>query len=153
SPHFPLPQIEMMAGMSRLADQYGLDVWIWYPAMDANYADPKTVEFALKEWGDVFKKLPRIDVVFVPGGDPGHTQPKYLMALLEKQTANLKKYHPKAQMWVSPQSFNKEWMDEFLGIVKTEPAWLSGIVHGPQVRLTLNELRNAVPKKYPLRNY
>src|SRR5207248_9716171 len=34
SPHFPLPPLETMVGMSRLADEYGLDVWIWYPAMD-----------------------------------------------------------------------------------------------------------------------
>src|SRR5208283_105832 len=81
SPHFPLPPMEMMQGMSRVADSYGLDVWIWYPAMDKDYADPKTVEFALKEWGDVFAKLSRIDKVFVPGGDPGHTQPKVLLAL------------------------------------------------------------------------
>ncbi len=93
--------------MSRVADEYGLDVWIWYPAMDKDYSDPKTVEFALAEWGEVYKKLPRIDAIFVPGGDPGHTQPKYLMALLEKQTELLHKYHPKAQMWVSPQSFNQ----------------------------------------------
>src|SRR5881409_2432689 len=86
SPHFPLPQMEMMVEMSRLAADYDLDVWIWYPAMDANYADPKTVEFALDEWGEVFSKLPRVDAVFVPGGDPGHTQPKVLMTLLKKQT-------------------------------------------------------------------
>ena len=91
--------------MSRIADEYGLDVWIWYPAMDKDYADPKTVEFALKEWGEVFRQLPRIDAVFVPGGDPGHTEPKHLLALLEKQTASLRKFHPKAPMWVSPQSF------------------------------------------------
>ena len=77
SPHFPLPPLEMMVGMSRIADEYGLDVWIWYPAMDKDYADPKTVEFALKEWGEVFQRLPRIDAVFVPGGDPGHTQPRH----------------------------------------------------------------------------
>jgi hypothetical protein len=153
SPHFPLPPMEMMIGMSRLADQYGLDVWIWYPAMDADYGDPATVTAALKEWGEVFQKLPRIDAVFVPGGDPGHTAPAKLMALLEKQTANLKKHHPRAQMWVSPQGFNRAWMDEFLAIVKTEPAWLGGIVHGPQVRLSLKQLREAVPKKYPIRNY
>ena len=64
--------------------------------MDQDYSDPKTVEFALKEWGEVFRQLPRVDAVFVPGGDPGHTQPKYLMALLEKQTANLHRYHPQA---------------------------------------------------------
>ena len=153
SPHFPLPPLDMMVGMSRLADLYALDVWIWYPAMDADYSKPATVEFALKEWGEVFQRLPRIDAVFVPGGDPGHTQPKYLMALLEKQTANLHKFHPKAQMWVSPQSFNKAWMDEFLEIIRQEPAWLSGIVHGPQVRMSLKQLREVVPSKYPIRNY
>src|SRR5207253_7757394 len=89
SPHFPLPPMEMMVGMSKLADDYGLDVWIWYPAMDADYAKPKTVESALKEWGQIFQQLPRIDAVFVPGCDPGHTPPKDLLALLEKQTENL----------------------------------------------------------------
>jgi len=154
SPHFPLPPMEMMVQMSRLADEYGLDVWIWYPAMDRDYSDPKTVEFALNEWGDVFKKLPRIDAVFVPGGDPGHTQPKYLMALLEKQTASLRRTHPKAQMWVSPQSFNQVWLDEFLGILRDDkPAWLNGVVYGPQVRISLKQLRASVPKQYPIRNY
>src|SRR5262245_4731058 len=118
SPHFPLTQIDTMIGVSRICDEYGLDVWIWYPALDRDYSDPKTIEFALNEWGEVFKKLPRIDAILVPGGDPGHTQPKFLMALLEKQTENLHRYHPKATMWVAPQGFSQEWMDEFLGIVK-----------------------------------
>jgi hypothetical protein len=153
SPHFPLPPMEMMIGMSRLADQYGLDVWIWYPALDADYGNPATVDAALKEWGEVFQALPRIDAVFVPGGDPGHTAPAKLMALLEKQAANLRKYHPKAQMWVSPQGFDKQWMEEFLDILKTRPKWLDGIVHGPQIRMSLKELREAIPAKYPLRDY
>lgn len=153
SPHFPLPPMEMMTGMSRLADDYGLDVWIWYPAMDKDYSDPKQVEFALAEWEQVYKKLPRIDVIFVPGGDPGHTQPKHLMALLEKQTELLRKYHRKAQMWVSPQSFNKTWLDEFYDIVRREPDWLGGIVFGPQVRVSLKQLREAIPARYPIRHY
>ena len=154
SPHFPLPPMQMMIEMSRLADAYALDVWIWYPAMDKDYSDPKTVEFALHEWGEVFRQLPRIDAIFVPGGDPGHTEPKYLMALLEKETEVLHRYHPKAQMWVSPQSFNRAWMDQFLDILKTrQPAWLSGVVFGPQVRMSLPELRAAVPQRYPIRHY
>src|SRR5579875_1855901 len=40
SPHFPLPPEQMMIEMSRICDDYGLDVWIWYPAMDPDYADP-----------------------------------------------------------------------------------------------------------------
>ena len=97
----------------------------------------------------MFSKLPRIDAIFVPGGDPGHTQPKHLMALLEKQTASLHKFHPKAEMWVSPQGFTKEWMDEFYGILKPEPAWLTGLVFGPQVRDSLPILRAKTPEAVP----
>ncbi len=153
SPHFPLPQIDMMVEMSRIADEYGQDVWIWYPALDKDYGDPKQVEFALKEWAEVFAKLPRINAIFVPGGDPGHTQPRHLMALLEKQAASLRKYHPKAEMWMSPQGFTKAWMDEFYSILKTEPAWLAGLVFGPQVRDSLPILRVNTPKRYRIRHY
>jgi hypothetical protein len=153
SPLFPLPPLRMMAEVSRIADEYGLDVWVWYPAMDRDYADPKTVELALKEWGEVFKALPRVDAVFVPGGDPGHTAPKVLFALLEKQAANLKKHHPRAAMWMSPQSFNAAWMADFHELVRREPPWLAGIVYGPQTRVPLPKLRAALPAKLPIRDY
>jgi hypothetical protein len=154
SPHFPLPPMEMMTRMSKLLDDYGLDVWIWYPAMDRDYSDPKTLEFALTEWGQVFEKLPRVDAVFVPGGDPGHTRPRVLFNLLEKETVVLHRSHPRAQMWVSPQSFNQEWLDEFIDILqKEQPAWLSGVVFGPQVRISLPRLRELVPRRYPIRRY
>jgi hypothetical protein len=153
SPLFPLPQMRMMTEMSRLADEYGLDVSIWYPAMDEDYSRPVTVEFALKEWGDVFAKLPRVDALFVPGGDPGHTRPKYLLALLEKQAANLHRYHPNAKIWVSPQSFDQQWLDEFFELLRQEPKWLDGIVYGPQIRIPLSECRRLTPPRYPIRNY
>ncbi len=155
SPHFPLPPEEMMIEMSRIADSYGLDVWIWYPAMDPNYADPATVESALKEWAHIFEILPRIDAVFVPGGDPGHTEPSAMLAFLEKQKTNLRRYHSKAQMWVSPQGFRKEWLETFFQIVDQErtAAWLDGIVFGPQNRMSLPEIRKRLPRRYPIRFY
>lgn len=153
SPHFPLPPLEMMEEMSRLLDEYGMQVWIWYPALDPDYSDPKWVEFALQEWAQVFQRLPRIDAVFVPGGDPGHTPPKALMALLEKQAQNLRRFHPQAQMWVSPQGFSQAWLEEFLDILRREPEWLNGIVYGPQVRVSLPRLRELVPQRYPIRLY
>ena len=153
SPHFPLPQMQMMVEMSRIANEYGQDVWVWYPALDKDYGDPKQVELALKEWADVLSKLPRVDAVFVPGGDPGHTEPRHLMALLEKQTASLRRFHPKLQMWMSPQGFTREWMDQFYQILQKEPAWLTGIVFGPQVRDSAPRLRAKMPKRYRLRHY
>lgn len=154
SPHFPRRPMEMMTHMSRLADEYGLDVWIWYPAIDGDYADSAIVDRALREWGEVFAQLPRVDAVFVPGGDPGHTPPKVLMAFLAKQSENLHRFHPKATIWVSPQGFSQAWMDDFVEILRRDsPDWLAGIVFGPQVRFTLPKLREAVPARYPIRHY
>jgi len=154
SPHFPRPQLEMMQGMSRLADQYGLDAWIWYPALDKDYADDATVEAAVAEWGKVFAALPRVDAVFVPGGDPGHTRPDLLLRLLERQTTNLHRYHPRAGMWVSPQGFTQEWFDQFISTLqKDQPRWLTGVVCGPQVRLSPAKLRQVIPAQYAIRSY
>jgi hypothetical protein len=153
-PHFPRPQLEMMIGMSELADAYEIDVWIWYPALDADYSNTTTVAAALQEWGEIFRALPRIDQVFVPGGDPGHTPPRLLMDLLEKQTAVLQQSHPKAGMWVSPQGFTQEWFDDWVRIMQEErPDWLTGVVYAPQTRVSIEEFRKLVPKNYPLRNY
>ena len=153
SPHFPLPQIDMMAIISGILDKYDLDVWIWYPALDKDYSDPATAASAAKEWEAVFEKLPRIDVVFVPGGDPGHTQPKVLFPFLEKQAAILKRHHPDAEMWLSPQGFAGSWMDEFYELMRAEPKWLSGIAAGPQIRDSLETLRAKLPGRYPIRRY
>lgn len=153
SPHFHLSKLDMMAEMSRICAEYGIEVWIWYPAMDRDYSDPATVDFALKEWTEVYKKLPRIDAIFVPGGDPGHTEPKYLFALLEKQKQALRKYHPNGQMWMSPQNFDAKWFAEYLDLMKAEPKWLDGVVYGPWTRVTIQELRAKTPARYPLRYY
>jgi hypothetical protein len=153
SPHFPASQIDTMIGMSRICDEYGLDVWVWYPALDEDYAKPETVDAALKEWAGVVRRLPRVDAIFVPGGDPGHTQPKFLMPMLEKQTASLRLIHPKLQMWVAPQGFSSEWLGEFYSILRAGPSWLTGVVYGPQVRVSLAELRAAIPGRYPIRLY
>jgi hypothetical protein len=145
----------MMIEMSRICDQYGLQVWVWYPAMDPNYADAATVASALKEWEHFYQVLPRIDALFVPGGDPGHTEPKAMLSFLEKQSASLRRYHPKAQMWMSPQGFTRAWMDGFFSLADNSHAqtWLDGVVFGPQSRLSLPEFRKRLPKHYPIRFY
>jgi hypothetical protein len=153
SPHFPLPKLEMMKRVSQILDDYDMDVWIWYPALDEDYSKPETVEFALREWGEVFEALPRIDAVYVPGGDPGHTPPRLLMQLLEKQRANLRRYHPDAQMWVAPEGFTVERMNVFYEIMNGRPDFLSGVVFGPWVRVPLATLREKIPPEYSIRRY
>jgi hypothetical protein len=153
SPHFPRPPMEMMIAMSRLLDEYGLDVGIWYPAIEGDYAEAKVVASTLASWDEVFRKLPRVDAVFVPGGDPGHSRPRDLMAFLEKAAEVLHRSHPKAGIWVSTQGFDRAWHDEFVAIVQQRPPWLSGVVYGPHTRTDLDALRAAVPANYPIRLY
>jgi hypothetical protein len=153
SPHFPRPQMEMMVEMSRIADKYGLDVWVWYPALEESYTSEASVAKAVAEWEGVLKQLPRVDAVFVPGGDPGHTEPSAMFALLDRQTANLRKFHPKMTMWLSPQGFTAQWMETFYGLMAKQPAWLTGIVIGPQNRDSLATVRKRIPPQYKLRRY
>ena len=154
SVHFPLPPMETMVGMSQIANDYGLDVWVWYPAMDPDYTDPAAVASALHEWGEVFRQLPRIDAVFVPGGDPGKAPPHILMPVLAQQQHQLVKFHPQAKMWISPQGFSGEWMESFLTILKDDHTdWLYGVVHGPWVNIAMDEFRRMIPERYALRTY
>lgn len=152
SPHFPLPPEQMMVEVSQLADNYGLDVWIWFPALDNDYTAPDKVAASLKEWATVFEKLPRLNAVFTPGGDPGDTSPAILLSLLQQQKDNLRRFHPTATMWVSPQSFNEKQLPEFLAAANSAE-WLDGVVHGPQCRIALPELRKRLRKDLPIRLY
>ncbi|HUT29762.1 MAG TPA: PA14 domain-containing protein [Sedimentisphaerales bacterium] len=158
SPHFPKPKLEMMVAMSQLADDYGLDVWIWYPVVDDDNLDEKAIAKALKVREEVFRKLPRIDAIFVPGGDPGEVYPDKLFALMEGLKKVLNKYHPKAQMWVSPQGFDFDgdapgYLKAFYEQMAKQPAWLDGVVFGPQVADDLRVLREKLPGQYPIRRY
>lgn len=153
SPHFTLPPQEMMVEMSRLAADYGLQLWVWYPALDGDYSDPEVLDQAVRSWSEVLRELPRLDAVFVPGGDPGDTPPELLFRLLERQRRAIRRHHPAAQLWVSPQGFNREWLETFFVLLKEEPPWLDGIVYGPQIRVDLEELSKSVPSRYPIRLY
>src|SRR5262249_24983817 len=121
--------------------------------MDPVDRDPSKAGPLLKEWDEVFRTVKRLDAVFVPGGDPGSIPPGPLFSFLERAREVLRKSHPNATMWVSPQGFDAARMDGVMSLVKQEPRWLDGIVIGPQVRVPLAELRKALPAKYPIRGY
>jgi hypothetical protein len=82
SPHHPLPRLEMMVEMARIIASYGLEVWVWWPALDGDYSNPEVAGAAIKEWGEVVSRLPRLDAIFVPGGDPGDTPVQVLFPFL-----------------------------------------------------------------------
>ncbi|HUX59504.1 MAG TPA: hypothetical protein VMV77_21200 [Bacteroidales bacterium] len=153
SPMFSLPPWEMNIKISKILEKYGLDSWIWCPLMYGDYSKSENFKKSLEENEKLFSSLKKIDAVFVPGGDPGNVPPKLLFDYLEKEAQILHKYHPTAEIWVSPQGFSVERMEEFLNLLKGEHKWLTGIVHGPWVRMNVDSLRKVVPMKYRIRRY
>jgi hypothetical protein len=155
SPHMELPPIDMMIKQAEIIDSYGMDVWIWYPNVGKDYTQPEAIREELQEREDVFKRLTRIDAVFVPGGDPGDLHPDILFAWLGKVADVLAKYHPRAKIWVSPQAFRptKEWLDAFYTKVNLRHPWFGGVVFGPWVKTPLPEIRKIVDAEIPIRRY
>ena len=154
SPHYPLPPLDMMVEMSRITSSYGLDVWIWYPVARRDYRQAEHLAKSLADWEQVLSKLPRVDHIFVPGGDPGGNHPDILMPLLEKQSANVRKFHPNAKIWVSPQDFHQEEEDAFYGYLeRNQPDWFGGVVFGPRVLKSIEHTRRRTPVRYPVRDY
>ncbi|MBC8470395.1 MAG: hypothetical protein H8D56_13070 [Planctomycetes bacterium] len=155
SPHMKLAPIEMMIKQAEIIDSYGMDVWIWYPNIGEDYTHTDAIREELEEREEIFKKLKRIDVVFVPGGDPGDLHPDILFVWLEKVAKVLNKYHPKAKIWVSPQAFRptKKWLDAFYNNVNLRFPWFGGVVFGPWIKTPLPEIRKIVDPKIPIRRY
>ncbi len=154
SPHMKVPPLEMMLKLSEIIDSYNLDVWIWYPNMGRDYRDPQCLEEERREREEIFSLLPRINAVFIPGGDPGHLPPELLFWWAGEVARILERHHPEAGVWLSPQSSQEGWIEEFLAILReTQPDWLGGIVFGPWVQIPLPRLRELVPLRYPLRHY
>ncbi len=148
-----MPSLDNMAGVSGLAASYGLDVWLWTPAREHDYSDPAQVARTLGEWEKIFRAVPRIDGIYVPGGDPGETPPELLLPLAEKQAALLRKYHPRAGVWISVQGFNRAHLDYFFNTLRTrQPDWLAGVIQSSWTDLTIAQIRERTPARYPIRS-
>lgn len=155
SRHMPIPAIEMIAAQSAICEDYDLDVWMWYPNMGMDYQHPDSIAKELAERHEVFSTVPRLDHLFVPGGDPGDVAPDILFAWLEKVAAVLHQYHPEARIWVSPQVFRptRLWLGSFYQHINRKYDWLGGVVFGPWVKTPLEEIRHLIDPDIPIRRY
>src|ERR1035441_7328850 len=153
SPLYPAPALDTVVGISRILDKYGLDCGLYYPEMRSDYSDPANVAAELKDFEDLVRAMPRVDALYVPGGDPGHTGPAVLFPLLEKQAAILRRIHPRAKVWVSAQGFDQAHYEDFYALLKQHPQWLTGVFFGPQSRNSLETQRRRIPAQYRLLFY
>lgn len=152
SPHFTLSGRDMNIEVSRLSKKYQLDYWIWTP-IEFDLADEEESQAYLKRQEALYKELPKLDAVFVPGGDPGDNSPEWVLPMMEKMAALLKKYHPEASLWLSLQGFEPEESRYVYDYLDTKsPAWMGGLVAGPGSP-PMAETRAALPDQYALRHY
>lgn len=155
SPHFKVNPQEMEVRLSEICEKYDADYWVWTPAPhDLNI--PNAHQKGLEEQEAFYARCPRLDGVFVPGGDPGENHPSKLIPYLKDLSVVLKKYHPDAGIWVSLQGFNEEKVSYFFEYLKTDspdsPDWLKGLVYGPSSP-PIDVERELLPEKYLHRFY
>ncbi|MBD3630843.1 hypothetical protein [Cyclobacterium sp.] len=152
SPHFKVDPQVMEVELSKICEKYGADYWVWTPA-PRDLTEAGAHQEGLETQEAFFAKCPRLDAVFVPGGDPGENHPSDLIPYLEDLSKVLKEYHPEAGIWVSLQGFNKEKVTYFFDYLeKNSPDWLKGLVYGPSSPPIALE-RELLPEKYMHRFY
>ena len=152
-PHMSVTIWDMTVAVSELLDAYGMDVWLWI-GLDGDVRDEKVAEEELASRRALFAACKRIDGVFVPGGDPGHTAPEDLMPWLERMAEVLHESHPEAGLWVSNQGFTHEQNDVFFAYLQEkQPKWLEGVIFGPWAKISMEEERARTPEQYPIRRY
>ena len=152
SVHMKIPREEMNIHLSEICNKYDADYWIWAPA-DIDLKDKKLRQAELEKHEAFYKKCPRLDGVFFPGGDPGENHPSDVLPFLEELTTILHKYHPNATMWISLQGFEEERVKYFFDYLNEKsPDWLTGVVYGPSSPPVDLE-RQLLPAKYKHRLY
>lgn len=152
SPHFKISREEMNVRMSEICEKYDLEYWIWTPAT-VDLTDPVVRAKELDIHEANYPKVPRLDNIFFPGGDPGHNHPKEVLPFLKDLHTRLVKYHPNAGIWISLQGFSQEQVDYFYQYLEqNKPTWLRGVVSGPSSP-AISETRFRLPKQYKHRSY
>jgi len=153
--HMKLPAIEMIKEQSRICESYGLDVWMWYPNMGEDYSSKKGIQVELAEREKIFSAISKLNALFVPGGDPGNLEPDELFKWLAQEAKVLNKYHPNAKIWVSPQAFKPslKWYSRFYKQVNKQYPWFGGVVYGPWIKASLEEIKKNINPSIPIRLY
>ena len=154
-PH-PLMKVsreQMNIEFAKLCMKYDLDHWLWVPVEFTVADEQQQGEAFLKRQSDFYAACPRLDAIFVPGGDPGHNPPASLLPYLEKMAAIAQQHHPRCKVWLSLQGFKGKDVDDFYTYIEQhQPKWFGGLVMGPSSP-PMEATRARLPSHYPLRWY
>ncbi|PVX29463.1 hypothetical protein [Sphingomonas pokkalii] len=152
SPLFPAPPLETLRGIGEITHRLGLDFALYYPNLH-DYATQTERDQEVERFRTLLGQLPKVDALYVPGGDPGHAAPANLFPLVAEEAAALRTSNPAATVWISTQGFDAAGLDAFYAQLARRPRWLSGIFAGPQTRDPVAVQRRHLPAGYRLLLY
>lgn len=142
-------QKEVIEFLSDIAVELDIDFYIWQPVF--NKQSNKEIISIIK---NTYINLPKLNTLFIPGGDPGDMQAEAFTdrCVLIKQT--LKSFNVDAEVWISAQAPHEypDWGERLAEKLKSVND-IDGVIYGPNHALPLDELRRALPERYRLRFY
>lgn len=143
-------QKEMLVAMSEICVEYDIDLSVWHELWSKD-SDEETMAKMHKLYDD----LPKLDVLFPPGGDPGDMQGEAFVQRCVKMKREMQKVFPNIQMWPSAQAPHEypDWGERFVKEMATLPEEIDGVIYGPNHAMPLDELRRKIDKRYPIRLY
>lgn len=146
----PLSIKDMFTAVSDVCAELDIDVSVWHPT----YSE-ETDEAVREKIYDFYSDAKKVDVLFIPGGDPGDMMPTDFFKRCELIKSILNEIHPNAKLWISAQAPHEyaDWGEKFVEEIGKEPDFIEGVIYGPNHAMPLEALRKAVPQKYPLRFY
>ncbi|CCW19262.1 hypothetical protein EBBID32_36280 [Sphingobium indicum BiD32] len=152
SPLMPVPPEKAVTAMAQAATALGLDVAIFYPALD-DYDGGAADAAEAGRLDALLRSLPKVDALYIPGGDPGHTPPDRLFPLAQRLAGVLRARFPRAELLLSTQGFDAAGLDTFYAQLAKRPRWLSGIFVGPQTRESVAMHLRRIGGQYPVELY
>ncbi|WP_242096302.1 hypothetical protein [Sphingomonas sp. CROZ-RG-20F-R02-07] len=152
SPLFPAPPVPTLAGIGRIAHRLGIDFALYYPLL-GDYAARGAIAAETARLRTLLAALPRVDALYIPGGDPGHSAPPLLFRVARNASAVARRANPAMRLWLSTQGFDAAGYDGVYAALAKRPRWLTGVFVGPQSRDPLPLQRRRIPARYPLQLY
>ena len=138
--------------IGEICARYDVDYWVWTP-VEFPLTDHLLRQQELKRHEEFYRSTPRLDAVFVPGGDPGENSPELVLPFLEDLAPLLTKHHPNAKVWLSLQYFGEPKVQYVMDYISREqPNWFGGIVADTSA-LPIGETRQRLLRRYPVRWY
>jgi hypothetical protein len=160
--------MESLTDVSALCDELDLKLSMWYPPYFVDYTTAETQAKAKSHLSLLCTAMKRLDVLFIPGGDPGGRHPKDFFPIGRQLAGWYREFFPSGEVWVSsqyglsvtydlgiepwdPVVREQDWFDALHDATLTD--YLTGAVYGPWSSHPLSEFRARVPSHLPVRHY